>query len=456
MTGPREVAPWVRRGGPTALLLALLAYIVIYLRWPSLATQVDLQVYRFGAMRMRDGLDLYSVGLTGNPRTLLFIYPPFAALCFAPLAFITEPTVQVVWLSLACALTGYAVWRMLTAMRLTAATGLWSLGALLLGLVAWLEPFRLSLQLGQINIVILAVVLADLLGPARSRWSGLGIGLAAGIKLTPALFIVYLIAVGRLRAAAVAGGTFAATVLVGWLLLPTDSTFYWLRRGFRDVNRISADQRGSTSVSGILLRLHVPSAGITFASIALAAVAVIVAAIAWRRGQPVLGIALVGMGCAVASPFSWDHHWVWFAPLIVHLGYRAFVLGGRFSALAMWSLWVLLGGWFTSFGAQRGESGVLALRPGGVWNDVIAGTYVYVFLAAVLTSACWLWRTRPGVPQEGGGFGIVRSVLPERVRCSSRTSWPGGRGVGRPERPGGTSRKVRTSQSRVIANSNPR
>lgn len=398
------------------LAVALLVYIGCYVHWPSLATQVDLEVYRFGAIRMRDGLDLYSVGLTGNPRTLLFIYPPFAALCFAPLAFLTEPTVQVLWLSLACVLIGYAIWRMLTAMRLTAATGLWSLGALLFGLVAWLEPFRLSLQLGQINIVILAVVLADLLGPAHSgdhkgggagrsgsppkgrRWAGLGIGLAAGIKLTPALFILYLVAIGRLRAAAMAGGTFAATVLIGFALLPADSTFYWLRRGFRDVNRISADQRGSTSVSGILLRLGVPSSGITLASVALAAVALAVAAIACRRGQAVLGVALVGMGGAVASPFSWDHHWVWFAPLIVHLGYRAYVLRGTFSAWAMWPLSVLLGGWFTSLGAQR-ESGVLSLRPGGGWDDVIAGTYVYVFVAAVLGTAAWLWRTHPAVPQ---------------------------------------------------------
>jgi alpha-1,2-mannosyltransferase len=380
------------------LAVAVLTYIAIYLHWSELATQVDLQVYRFGALRMRDGLDLYSIGLTGNPRTLLFIYPPFAALCFAPLTFLTEPTVQVVWLSLACVLIGYAIWRMLTAMGLTAATGLWSLGALLFGLVAWLEPFRLSLQLGQINLVILAVVLADLLGPAQRRWAGLGVGLAAGIKLTPALFILYLVAIGRLRAAAVAGGTFAATVLIGILLLPTDSAFYWLRQGFQDVNRISADQRGSTSVSGILLRLHVPSAAITLASVALAVAAVTVAAIAYRRGQAVLGIALVGMGCAVASPFSWDHHWVWFAPLVVHLGYRAYVLRGRFSAWAMWLLCVLLGGWFTSFGAHR-ESGVLSLHPGGVWNDVIAGTYVYVFLAAVLGTVVWLWRVRPAAPQ---------------------------------------------------------
>lgn len=381
------------------LAVAVLLYVVVYVHWPSLATQVDLQVYRFGAMRMRDGLDLYSIGLTGNPQTLLFIYPPFAALCFLPLALINEPTVRLLWLSLACLLLGYAIWRMLTAMRLTVAAGLWSLGALLFGLVVWLEPFRLTLQLGQINLVILAIVLADLLGPAQRRWAGIGIGLATGLKLTPALFIVYLIAIGRLRAAVLACATFAATVVVGFVLLPSASGFYWLRRGFQNVNRISSDQRGSTSVSGILLRLQVPAEWITVASIALATLALTLAAFAYRRGQPVLGIALVGMGCAVASPFSWDHHWVWFAPLIVHLGYRAYVLRGAFSACAVWSLSALLGGWFTSLGVRR-ESGVLSLRPGGVLNDVISGTYVYVFLATAIGTAVWLWRTRSAVPAE--------------------------------------------------------
>ncbi|MBV9321887.1 MAG: hypothetical protein JO106_18595, partial [Mycobacterium sp.] len=67
------------------LAVALVLYVVVYTRWPSLVTQVDLQVYRFGATRVWKGLDLYSIGLTGNPKELLFIYPPFAALCFLPL-----------------------------------------------------------------------------------------------------------------------------------------------------------------------------------------------------------------------------------------------------------------------------------------------------------------------------------------------------------------------------------
>lgn len=391
----RKASPWVRRGGPAVLAVALVLYVVVYARWPSLVTQVDLQVYRFGATRVWKGLDLYSIGLTGNPKELLFIYPPFAALCFLPLVPITESAVQVLWLVLTCFLIAYAIQRMLKSMRLTAATALWGLTALLVGLVAWLEPFRLSLQLGQINIAILAIVVADLLGPRQRRWAGIGIGLAAGIKLTPALFIIFLAAIGRLRAAVVASATFAVTILVGFALLPTDSAFYWLRRGFDDAGRISQNPFASTantSASGLLMRLHVPAALAAATAVVLAGIAVILGAIAYRRGRAVLGIAVLGMASAAASPFSWSHHWVWFAPLMVHLGYRAYVERSKYSAWTLWLLCALLGGWFTSLG-DHPETGVLSLRPGGVWNDIVPGTYVLVFLAAMICTAVWLWRS---------------------------------------------------------------
>ena len=142
--------------------------------------QIDVEVYRFGAMRVLQGLDLYSSGLTGRPDSLLFVYSPFAALCFVPLTFLTQRSVELVWLVAMSALLAYAVQRKLKWLGLTATTGLWSLTALLVGVVAWLQPIRLSIQLGQINLVILAVVVADLLAPNQRRWAGIGIGLVAG------------------------------------------------------------------------------------------------------------------------------------------------------------------------------------------------------------------------------------------------------------------------------------
>jgi alpha-1,2-mannosyltransferase len=389
LTRPNSAA---RAYGPAILTVALVVYAAAYLAWPNLAGQVDLLVYRFGAGRVLNGQDLYSTGLTGNTHTLLFDYSPFAALCFIPLALVTPLTVQILGLATNGALVAYAVLRMLRGLGTTAATGLWSLGALLVGLVAWLEPVRLSLQLGQINLVILAVVVADLLGPERRRWAGVGIGLVAGIKLTPALFIVYLLLIGRKRAALVASSTFAATVAVGFAVLPQDSGSFWLRRGFDDVVRISSDPVANTSLRGLFIRLHWPLGAATAVAVALALAALVVAALAWRRGHRVLGIALVGMASDVASPFSWSHHWVWLAPLVVHLGHRAFVAGSRWSLVALCATWLTFAGWFVSVAGDTPEAGLLSFRPGGWWGAWLPATYVFAFVAALVATPWWLRR----------------------------------------------------------------
>jgi len=70
--------------------------------------------------------------------------------------------------------------------------------ALALGAVAlWLEPVYMTMFFGQIYIILRALVMVDLALPDSSRWKGMGIGLAAGVKLTPLIFIPYLLASWR-------------------------------------------------------------------------------------------------------------------------------------------------------------------------------------------------------------------------------------------------------------------
>jgi alpha-1,2-mannosyltransferase len=384
-----------RAYGPVILTVALVVYAGAYLRWPDLAGQVDMLVYRFGAGRVLAGQDLYSSGLTGNPHTLLFDYTPFAALCFLPLTLVTPLTAQILWLVGNGAVVAYAVLRMLRWLGMTA-VGLWGVGALLVGLVVWLEPIRLSLQLGQINLVILAVVVADLLGPQQRRWAGVGIGLVAGIKLTPALFIVYLLVVGRRRAALVASCTFVATVGAGFAVLPRDSTYFWLRRGFGDVARISSDPVANTSLRGLFIRLHWPLGVASAAALGLAVVALAIAVLAWRRGHRVLGIAIVGMASDAVSPFSWSHHWVWFAPLVVHLGHRALVVGSRWSLAALCAFWVTFAGWLVSVTGGSPETGLLSIRLGGTWDVWLPATYLLAFVIVLAAAAWWLGRQGEG------------------------------------------------------------
>ena len=385
---------WVRVYGPVVLLVALLAYAGMYLRWPGLASQVDLLVYRFGAGRVLAGQNLYSIGLTGNPRTLLFDYTPFAALCSLPLTLVTAPATQVIGIVVNAALLVYVVRRTLVRLGVTTSTGLWSLGALLVGLLCWLEPVRLSLQLGQVNLLILAVVVADLLGPDSRRWAGVGIGVVAGVKLTPALFVVFLVLTGRRRAAVVATATFAATVVLGFLVLPRDSGWFWLRGGFDDVARITSDPVANTSLRGLFVRMHLAGAPTVAATATLAVAALAVALLAWRRDQAVLGVAVVGMASAALSPFSWSHHWVWVVPLMVHLGYRAYVMGSRSAVVALWLSWGAFAGWVVRTTGDTPETGLLSLRQGGWWDVVIPAAYLAGFVVVLVGTAWWL-RGRP-------------------------------------------------------------
>jgi alpha-1,2-mannosyltransferase len=204
--------------------------------------------------------------------------------------------------------------------------------------------------------------------------------------------------IGRVRAAVLAAAALLATVVLGFAILPTDSTFYWLERNFDDINRISGDPFANTSVHGLFLRLHYPAALAAAVAIALAVAGLAVGAMAYRRGQPILAIAVVGMASTAVSPFSWSHHWVWFVPLVAHLGYRAYVLRSSLSAWAMWLLCALCGAWFVAFPGGTPQAGVLSLRPGGVWNEIIPATYVFAFVTVCIVSAVWLWRTRPARP----------------------------------------------------------
>ena len=166
----------------------------------------------------------------------------------------------------------------------------------------------------------------------RTRWwHGLGIGIAAGVKLTPLIFIPYLLLIRRYRQAATATAVFAATAALGYALLPRDSSTYWAHGLFLKANRIVfLGTRGNQSLRGVLTRLagSVSEGTVPWiaAAIVIAIAGLVAAALLYRARQPVpamLACALTGL---LVSPLSWDHHWVWVAPgiaLLAHLGAAA-------------------------------------------------------------------------------------------------------------------------------------
>lgn len=318
------------------VLLALLGHAVVLAVWPAAHTLlIDLQVYRAGAEHLLAGQPLYAGGVLLD---LPFVYPPFAALAFVPMLALPLPVLKLLWTAGGVAVLGWVAHRGLRDLGVPAGPWLrWGVAGVV-ALASWLDPVRTTLYLGQINLVVLALVLADLLGRPGGRWRGVGVGLAAALKLTPLLFVGYLLVTRRWRAAATALGTFGAAAALGAVLAPADSRTFWWDGTFAAAGRIS-DVAATTnhSLNGLLARAlgegSAARAGYLLGAAVLAAVTLALAAREHRGGRELAAVTVCGLGSAALAPFAWSHHWVWFVPLLLVLGHRALVDGDRLAGV---------------------------------------------------------------------------------------------------------------------------
>src|SRR4051812_1499951 len=298
----------------------------------------DVLVYRAEGEAVARGGALY--GFTVTDWHLPATYPPFAAVLFVPTTWIPVPALKTGFLAgntllLVClvALSARLAGRTLRLPGLCTATAL----------ALWLEPVFQTLLFGQINLVIACLALWDLTRPPDARARGVAIGIAAGIKLTPAVFIAYLLLRRRHREAATATAALTATTLLGALTLPAASADFWTRRLY-ETGRVGKPWIvDNQSLQGLAARaLGDPAPGLVWV---LPAVAVAVTGLwlAARATEERHGILLAAFTALLVSPISWSHHWVWCVPLLAVLltegrTRTAAVVALVFTARTMWLL----------------------------------------------------------------------------------------------------------------------
>ncbi len=293
---------------PRRLLLLGLGVVVPCLVLAGGKYPLDLAVYRDGGTAVLHADPLYAlrIGRYG------FTYPPFAALVFSPMAAVSLPIVTVV--ATAGSLIALALVMHWSCRDLLHKPG--PTAALLIVALAASSPVRETLWNGQINLVLMALVLADVLNVTSPRWRGALVGLAAAIKLTPALFIVYLALRGRTRDALRASGAFLAATAVAALVLPQDSFRFWTKEvftgsGIGDLARVS-DQ----SLHGLVLRGSDSTLAWLIVVVPTVLAGLYLAVAAGRAGREGLAAGVVGvLGCLI-SPVSWVHHWVLVLPCL--------------------------------------------------------------------------------------------------------------------------------------------
>ena len=380
-------------GAVTAVVLVLTTIDPWFQNIGIFAGSADLHVYRDAGFRVQHDLPLY-----GGPVLLghLYTYTPFSALVFVPAAKIPAAWVDnIVMATNICLLVAAIVlcWRML-GYRLT--PKLVGASALLALCFTFLEPIRTTLFYGQVNIGLMLLVLWDFSRKDDSKIKGIGVGLAAAIKLTPGYFVAYSLALRQWRVAAVSVGTFFASIAVGWLVLPDDSRAYWTEKFFEADRVAFPTHPANQSLRGVIAHLIGHQApGVVWFPLAagVALLSLYVSVRLHRDGERLLALALCGMTSAAVSPFSWSHHWIWFVPLLVWIAHRALSNPRWWFAAA--AIYLPAAAWSWQYSDDFAVVGLFMYPPWWSTIDILMNIYMIMFVFILAAAVVGVRRRHP-------------------------------------------------------------
>jgi alpha-1,2-mannosyltransferase len=384
---------------------------------------VDLDVYRLAGATLLAGGDFYHL-----PGALPFLYPPFAALLAAPIAVLPLTLVQVAW----NAAGALALVAMLYRFGLTG----WVLSLVATATAFFVQPVVQTLAFGQVGIFLVALVVLDLVpGPRvfsrRLLPEGTLTGLAAAIKLTPAIFLLFLLLAGKRRALVVASGSAVSVTLASAILIPQRSAEFWGRlvQGDTGLGHSIIYYTNQSVMADVVrvLGLGAGSARVGLAASAVVALIGVLAAVLWhRQGETGLAVNLCGVAGLLASPVSWLHHFVWVVPLAVSLVLDS---SGRRRRLPRGLLvlgWVFIG-WVAA--APRGLTDETRRLPNGddvelgwLWFEHLVASVTALVGVAFLVAAIIFASRRPLTPPSSSVGELFRSLppVPELTTVGSR------------------------------------
>ncbi|MET7333375.1 glycosyltransferase 87 family protein [Nonomuraea sp. NPDC005650] len=363
--------------------------VVMWLTNPDDQRLVDLDVYRTGGQMLLEGRPVYDY-FTPAPQLLPFTYPPVAAMLAVALAEMSWGTAQWVWTAGIFAALAVTVW--LSFRQALRKYVPWAFAALMVACV-YLMPIRDQVRFGQVDILLVALCLADCV-VKRPWWPrGFLIGLATAVKLTPGVFLIYLLITRQWRTFFMAAFTTAVLTLLPFAVIPRDAFQFWFS-ALLDPNRLGANAATTNqSIRGMLIRLYLPETATS------AIWLVIVAVVAWygfrgardayKANDQLTAVALVGLMAVLLSPVAWIHHLAW---VVVVLG--AIVGDGRDPvrlrvAAGVWLYYVVPIPWW---GVSLKAAEIPGVSP--VLGKIVQNGYGLGALVLVWLLVAWLPKRR--------------------------------------------------------------
>ncbi len=351
---------------------------------------LDLRIYEMSGADLAAGGDLYDAPYIDD---LPFTYPPFAGFLFRGLAGLSDAALIAAWQGGTALALAAVVLLVLHNRGVRLGFGTWYVAVAYAACCFGLQPVHGTFFFGQINILLMFLVSLDLL-PRRWRLPGIGVGLAAGLKLTPAFMGLVLLFQRRWAAAAGAVATFAATVAVGFAVIP-DAKVFWTDAMFNSSRVGDHSNPGAQALRSLLIRVFgTDSTGVWLAAVGV--VFAITCAAIWvavRRDNAAAAMAFAGLSSCLVSPFAWYHHFVWVVPL------GAVIMVGVNQRLG--ALW-----------CRHGSGGTAGA--GGFWRSQAAGLASLLITAAALlpwvSSPLWYDASYRGIG-EATGLGEAAQLL---------------------------------------------
>ena len=401
-------------------LLWLLALIALgFGAWRLLGHtpyRIDIDIYQMGGQAWLDGRPLYRGDVlfpTAIGLNLPFTYPPLAAIAFSPFAWLHMPaasvaitvlTLVLLLVSTQIVLTRLDVWDSSKALPGPAwLRRLWLSVVIVVPATIWFEPISSNFAFGQINVVLMTLVIADCM-PRRTPWPrGLLLGLGIALKLTPAVFLLYFLLRRDNRAALTALASFVGATLLGFVLAWNDSWEYWTRTVHNTERIGGAALNTDQNIAGALARLGLGEHErfVLWAAGCLLVLAATVWAIqrVLRAGEPMLAVICVALFGLVVSPVSWSHHWVWMLPAVLVTG----ILGWRrrnVTLAVVSAVGVVLMCWTPIDLLPQHHETTAAW-----WRQLVGMSYVWWALAVIVTAG--LTVTAQRAPQDATTPGLA-------------------------------------------------
>lgn len=309
---------------------------------------LDFQVYYRAGEAFAQGVDIYSMGFPvenqGVRVPLPFTYPPIAGVLAQLLAKFPLNVAAVLWQVSSLGVLALVVMALLRRLGMRFGLVLTALAGMIVLASFALVPVRSSFYWGQINVFIMALVVLDfwrsrspVRAPRRGAeegtteldeaqpfswdpwYSGMGVGIAAALKVYPAFFGLLFLLQRRWRAAAVSAVTFIGMQLLGVAFAPTISWTYWTDIMWQTDRFDGIANVTSQSFKTVLEREYGEDTTLVWLVLVAFAVAlcIYIARAALRRGDVIVPASVFGLTACLISPFSWHHYYLWLLPLAI-------------------------------------------------------------------------------------------------------------------------------------------